>query len=83
MWQDYKETILKPDTIINGTTYHHTGFMFLRDDQWLYEYMSDNGKVAYIIQQLNKLKLSIDKETKMCNNPCQVDKLNLFNEKQI
>lgn len=49
MWQDYKETILKPDKTINGTTYHHTGFMFLRDNQWLYEYMSDNGKVAYIL----------------------------------
>lgn len=49
MWKDYKETILKPDTIINGITYHHTGFMFLRDDQWLYEYMSDNGKVAYVL----------------------------------
>lgn len=49
MWQDYKETILKPDTIINGITFHHTGFMFLRDNQWLYEYMSDNGKVAYVL----------------------------------
>lgn len=50
MWQDYKECVLKPDKTINGTTYHHTGFMFLRDNQWLYEYMSDNGKVAYILQ---------------------------------
>lgn len=49
MWQDYKEVPRKSDTIINGITFHHTGFMSLRDDQWLYEYMSDNGKVAYII----------------------------------
>lgn len=83
MWQDYKEIILKPDTIINGITFHHTGFMFLRDDRWLYEYMSDNGKVAYIIQQLNKLNLSLDKRTKMCDNAWQVDKLNLSKEEQI
>lgn len=50
MWQDYKELRYKPgDKTVNGILYHSTGFIFLRDNEWVFEFMSDEGKVIYLV----------------------------------